>query len=157
MSENADKEKDAGCIVMILITSSLVIGHVMLFLLQGCSVTPSPQYPSGEGWRTLKSADGTYQVGLHIPEPIPLNEEFTARGWVQRDGRPVADSVIVQFDGGMPQHGHGLAVPVETNRQEQGFFSADGVRFHMGGRWLLTVDVQDGPHLERAREWVEIR
>ncbi len=118
---------------------------------------PLREPPSGPGWLKMSSWDGTYVLSFQFFEEIPFNEEIVVEGVVFRDGRPLPDSAIVHFDGGMPHHGHGLAVPVETTRLPHGGFRAEGVRFHMTGRWLLTVDVQEGPYLERAHAWVRIR
>ena len=118
---------------------------------------PLPEPPSGPGWLKMSSWDGTYVLSFQFSEEIPFNEEIVVEGVVFRDGRPLPDSALVYFDGGMPHHGHGLAVPVETTRLPHGGFRAEGVRFHMTGRWLLTVDVQEGPYLERAHAWVRIR
>jgi hypothetical protein len=156
-SDNSESSESPGCIILVLVIFSLLIGLVMLLFLVGCQAPPAAVVPQGPGWKSLISADGSYQVMLYIPDPAPLNQEFTAHGTVFKDGEPISEDVEVVFDGGMPQHAHGLAVPVETIRRPAGGFAAAGVRFHMGGRWLLTVDIIEGPHLERARGWVEIR
>jgi hypothetical protein len=160
--QHIDSDQDGnsdgpGCLILILVMISLLLGLLLLFFIAGCQGTATPALPTGPGWKTIASGDGTYQVLLHLPDPAPLNQEFTASGRVLKGGEPISDDAVVHFDGGMPQHAHGLAVPVVTTRRPDGGFEAQGVRFHMGGRWLLTVDVEEGPHLERARTWVEIR
>ncbi|MEE2882881.1 MAG: FixH family protein [Planctomycetota bacterium] len=157
MDSMHDQSDGPGWIIIIGVVISLLVGMAMLMLmLAGCQSTPAVVLPSGPGWLQMRSADGTYQISLKIPDKPPLNQEITVEGVVSRSGDPIAAAAEVHFDGGMPQHGHGLAVPVETSRLAASGFRAEGVRFHMSGRWLITLDVREGPHLERARAWVDI-
>jgi hypothetical protein len=151
-----DQSEGPGWIIIVAVLISLVLGLVMLLMIAGCNNPAAMVLPSGSGWLQMRSADGTYQISLKIPDQPPLNEEITVEGIVLRGGEPISQQAKVHFDAGMPQHGHGLAVPVETTRLSESGFRAHGVRFHMSGRWLITVDVQEGPHLERARAWVVI-
>ena len=152
-----DQSEGPGWVIIIGVVISLVVGLMMLLMIAGCQHNAAMVLPSGSGWLQMRSADGTYQISLKIPDHPPLNEEFTVEGIVVREGKPISQQARIHFDAGMPQHGHGLAVPVETTRISESGFRAQGVRFHMSGRWLITVDVQEGPHLERARAWVVIR
>ena len=113
-SDQDGNSDDPGCLILILVLISLLLGLVLLFFIAGCQGTATPALPTGQGWKTITSGDGTYQVLLHLPDPAPLNQEFTASGWVLKGGEPISDDVVVHFDGGMPQHAHGLAVPVVT-------------------------------------------
>ncbi|MGE4620227.1 MAG: hypothetical protein AAEJ04_10520 [Planctomycetota bacterium] len=154
MEESSD---GPGCFIIIGAVISLLLGLGVLFLVSGCQGTPVITLPTGVGWLQMRSADGTYQIALNLPENPPLNQELLVEGVVLRSGQVLSEEAQIRFDGGMPQHGHGLAVPVETHRRSGSGFVAEGVRFHMRGRWLITLDVQEGPHLERARAWVVIR
>ncbi len=150
-----DQSDGPGWIIIIGVVISLLIGLAMLMMV-GCQTTPPVVLPTGEGWLQMRSADGTYLIALKIPDQPPLNQEITVEGIVSRAGEPISTAAEVHFDGGMPHHGHGLAVPVETSRIASSGFRAEGVRFHMSGRWLITLDVKEGPHLERARAWVDV-
>lgn len=174
MEPEYEGSEGPGWWILGVLAISLVLGLVML-LMVGCQ----PQVPqireSAEPPQesvelpfaampaiqadqlALVSADGTYRVILDFPESPPENREFVVTGTVYESTGPVTDEVEVVFDAGMPHHGHGLALEVETTRDAKGRFATPGVRFHMKGRWLLTVDIQDGPHLERARAWVRVR
>ena len=57
------------------------------------------------------------------------------------DGTPVkAEQVAV--NGGMPQHGHGLPTkPRATRRTPDGDVIVDGMKFNMGGWWVVTFKV----------------
>ena len=57
------------------------------------------------------------------------------------DGKPVDDATIA-VDGGMPQHGHGLPTkPRVTKRLGDGEHVVDGMKFNMGGWWVVKLRV----------------
>ena len=89
------------------------------------------------------SEAGLYRVAI-APETgaIPLG---TIHSWVVEvataAGEPFAPTRLA-FDGGMPQHGHGLpTAPRVTRSLGTGRFLVEGVKFHMGGDWTLRVEV----------------
>jgi len=48
----------------------------------------------------------------------------------------------VNFDGGMPSHGHGFVTrPRITRNLGGGEFLVEGVKFHMPGDWVLQITV----------------
>lgn len=60
------------------------------------------------------------------------------------DGKPVDDARI-GVDGGMPQHGHGLpTAPQMTAALGQGRYRIEGVKFNMGGWWVIRLTVTSG-------------
>jgi len=68
------------------------------------------------------TGDGSYRVVLEFPEDPPENQEFEVTGTVYDASGPVGEDVKVIFDAGMPHHGHGLALDVETGRSADGRF-----------------------------------
>ena len=58
------------------------------------------------------------------------------------DGAPV-DSAAIAVDGGMPQHGHGLPTrPRVTQALGGGDYLVSGMKFNMGGWWVVTFRMQ---------------
>ena len=56
-------------------------------------------------------------------------------------GAPV-DSAAIAVDGGMPQHGHGLPTkPVVTRHLGNGDYVVEGMKFNMGGWWVVKFRV----------------
>ncbi len=63
-------------------------------------------------------------------------------------GEPV-EGAVIEVDGGMPAHDHGLPTqPRVTAELGGGDYRLDGVRFHMRGRWemVVTISADDGEH-----------
>lgn len=98
---------------------------------------------------------GLYRVHLE-PEggAIPLSR---LHGWIvsvrDAEGRPFEPARLA-FSGGMPQHGHGLVTaPRVTRSLGAGRFLVEGVKFHMGGEWILRVELvgPGGPDVARFR------
>ena len=57
------------------------------------------------------------------------------------DESPVTGAEIA-VTGGMPDHDHGLpTLPVVTRETSPGRYLLEGVRFHMPGRWQLTLTI----------------
>lgn len=93
--------------------------------------------------REKASAAGLYAVAIE-PEAEPVQQGSLHR-WIVTvttpEGEPVADAEIT-VDGGMPQHGHGLpTAPQSTGHIGEGRYRIEGVRFNMGGWWVLNFAI----------------
>ena len=93
--------------------------------------------------REKASAAGLYAVAIE-PEVEPV-QQGSLHGWILTvttpEGEPVADAEIT-VDGGMPQHGHGLpTAPQSTGHIGEGRYRIEGVRFNMGGWWVLNFAI----------------
>ncbi|BBK38111.1 hypothetical protein STAQ_31890 [Allostella sp. ATCC 35155] len=92
------------------------------------------------------------------PEPaeFELGEVFRLRIVLcGRAGAPAPD--LVRLDAWMPEHGHGMNYAPLLSREADGSWRADGMVFHMAGRWEITFDVGTPSRTERlvAEEAVE--
>ena len=109
--------------------------------------------------RTARSADGTYEVswepvGGAIPEADPFSIAFEVR---RTDGSPLEGACVVRVDAEMPHHGHGMnLVPTVRREGDAARFVADGMLFHMPGRWVLAIDVEESGLSERTQWYVDI-
>jgi hypothetical protein len=100
--------------------------------------------PSQTGARVERIGEsGLYRIAI-APEggAIPLR---AMHAWVVEvataAGEPFEPTRLA-FDGGMPQHGHGLpTAPRVTRSLGTGRFLVEGVKFNMGGDWTLRVEV----------------
>jgi hypothetical protein len=102
--------------------------------------TLPPAQEFGLGPRT--SADGRFVAQVEPREPIRVNRLHAWRLDVRdRDGNGVAGASVT-VDGGMPQHGHGLPTrPRVTEDLGHGGYEVDGMRFNMGGWWVVTFRI----------------
>ena len=93
--------------------------------------------------RTRTSESGRYTA------TIKPDGDSIPQGKLQRwtlhletaNGAPV-DLCTVTVDGGMPQHGHGLPTkPRVTRRLGNGDHLVEGMKFNMGGWWVVKFRV----------------
>ena len=60
-------------------------------------------------------------------------------------GAPI-DVAKITIDGGMPQHGHGLPTkPIVTSQLGNGDHRVEGMKFNMGGWWVVKFRVNATP------------
>lgn len=84
--------------------------------------------------------------------PPPLNQLQTWTLTVTTpDGRPVEGAQIT-VDGDMPGHGHGLPTqPEVTQDLGEGRYLVEGMKFQMGGWWVVDFIVTAGGMTDQAR------
>ena len=78
-------------------------------------------------------------------DPVVINETHS---WVinieNADENPVIDADI-SIDGGMPEHNHGFpTAPRVTENLGDGDYLLEGMRFNMGGVWVLALEISSG-------------
>lgn len=91
---------------------------------------------------TQTSAAQMYTVTMSPAESIKVGKLHSWNIQVRTvDGTPV-DSATITVDGGMPQHGHGLPTkPLVTRQLGDGRHLVEGMKFNMGGWWVVKFDV----------------
>ena len=68
-----------------------------------------------------------------------------------------ADATLARVDATMPEHRHGMNYRPSLTPLGGGRWRADGLVFHMAGRWELRFDIVDGAgRTERLRESVTL-
>ena len=98
------------------------------------------------GARTIDNAH--YVVAFATtPAPIVESEHFVVDFEVcPREGKQPDE---VRVDANMPEHRHGMNYRTVVTRTAPGRYRAEGLLFHMRGRWELTFDVMQGSSIER--------
>ncbi len=76
-------------------------------------------------------------------KPIKIN---TMHAWIlhvkDKNNTPVTDAKIT-VEGGMPEHNHGLPTqPQVTKNLGNGDYLLEGLRFHMGGWWTVSMNIE---------------
>ena len=73
--------------------------------------------------------------------PVPTN---ALQSWTltvtDQAGRTVPNAVI-EVDGDMPEHGHGLPTTPKVRNLGGGKYLLEGLKFHMPGWWVVTLDI----------------
>jgi len=86
------------------------------------------------------------------PAAIPLDKHFQLD--IAVCGAPVA---ALRVDADMPAHRHGMNYRTTVTGAGEGRFSAQGLMFHMPGRWRLIFDVDSGGRTQRLTQEIEVR
>ena len=102
------------------------------------------EVPANLDYSTTRVSDKSiFRVSyLSTEKTIPVNKMHQWTLHVETvDGKPVENATI-QVDGDMPQHGHGLPTsPRVTKYLGNGDYLIDGMKFQMGGWWLMDFTI----------------
>ena len=95
---------------------------------------------SADKWVTSR---GVYTVSFESSlEPIEINQ---IHSWILRitsNGKPVTGASLT-VTGGMPAHDHGMPTrPRVTAELGNGEYRLEGMRFHMGGDWEVSIEIK---------------
>ncbi len=90
-------------------------------------------------------------------DPVVINETHAWTLHIEAsDGSPVTDAEIA-IDGGMPEHNHGFPTsPRVTENLGEGDYLLEGMRFNMGGVWVLTLEISSGEQSDTVTFEVEL-
>lgn len=90
------------------------------------------------------------------PSPVPVGRHF-AVDFVVCPAAGAAPAQEVRVDANMPAHKHGMNYRATVVRARDGTYRADGLLFHMPGRWELTFDVVQGNGTQRLASSLDVR
>jgi hypothetical protein len=111
--------------------------------LQGCMLFAKP--PANLDYsRTRASEGGLYRATIRPKgDSIPKGKLQSWTLHIETSASAPVDSAVVAVDGGMPQHGHGLPTkPRVTRALGNGDHLVEGMKFNMGGWWVVKFDVR---------------
>ena len=119
--------------------SMTACSHAMM-MIHGTGAKRPAASEFGLGPRS--SAEGRYVATLEPARPLHPRQMQTVRVTVRdAEGRAI-DEAQISVDGGMPQHGHGLPTqPQVTQRLGNGDYLAEGMKFQMGGWWVVDFTI----------------
>ena len=100
--------------------------------------------------RTL--AAGRYAVAYRaVPQKIPLGQHFALELAVCANaGAPPFEELTV--DARMPEHGHGMNYKTSVRRTADGRYRAEGLLFHMPGRWEIIIELRAAARTDRVTQ-----
>jgi hypothetical protein len=101
-----------------------------------------PPAESEFGMGPRRSGGGAYTASLIVDGELALRKLQSVRVSVADSAGLPIEGATISVDGGMPQHGHGLPTqPRVTRSLGQGEYLVEGLRFNMGGWWVLNLAV----------------
>ena len=128
----------------IYITRSILLAFVAL--LNACMMFARPPRDLDYG-RVRTSEAGLYR-GTIRPDGDSIPKGKLQKWTLHLEnaaGVPV-DVAKITIDGGMPQHGHGLPTkPLVTTLLGNGDYRVEGMKFNMGGWWVVKFRVNATP------------
>ena len=117
---------------------------ILSAVVAGCAMHAGAAVPANLDYGQARlSEQSVYRVTYRADSaPIPINRMHTWTLHVETaDGRPVSDATV-QVDGDMPQHLHGLPTrPRVTRNLGNGDYLVEGIKFQMGGWWVMAFTV----------------
>jgi hypothetical protein len=123
----------------------------------GGDVTSPDTNPMGNPRRTMTSNGEFFVTYGPEPAPIPLNEIFKIEVSVYDTDEmetPV-EGASIEVEARMPKHGHGMNTDPVIEKESNGVYIADGLKFHMPGtpeaKWVITVTVETSDTSDEAR------
>lgn len=126
----------------ILNTVATAIVAIGLLVLTGCIMFMKPA--DLDYRRTRVSEQGLFRATIKpAGDSIPRGKLQTWTLHLETAAGEAVDSATITVDGGMPQHGHGLPTkPLVTRHLGQGEHLVEGMKFNMGGWWVVKFRVQ---------------
>jgi hypothetical protein len=101
--------------------------------------------PSGFAARGRLASKDVFVVFRTVPATIEIGRHFSVEAIVC--ATPASQALRV--DAHMPEHRHGMNYRPTVSTTGGGRYVADGLMFHMPGRWELVFDVERGGQTER--------
>jgi hypothetical protein len=102
----------------------------------------------------MAEGDGVRVAFVARPMPVPLNQHFTLELAPCGDAR---DASSLQLDADMPAHRHGMNYRAMVAPLRDGVYRAQGLMFHMPGRWRVIVDVVVDGRARRATREIDVQ
>jgi hypothetical protein len=130
-----------AALAAIVVAGGFVAGHMLSAPPADLDLSRSKPTEQGVFVAAIEPEAGTFRQGeLH--------------SWVltlkKPDGTPVEDASIA-VDGGMPDHNHGLPTsPQVTAHLGKGRYQVEGVKFNMGGWWVLRFAISSPAGADEA-------
>jgi hypothetical protein len=97
-----------------------------------------------------------YVLGYRtVPPKIEIGKHFSVEAVVcPKAAAPPPKTVAV--DAHMPEHRHGMNYRATVSSQGEGRYRADGLMFHMPGRWQFVFEVEGASKRERLTKDVVV-
>jgi YtkA-like len=88
----------------------------------------------------VAAADGARIAFVSRPETVPVGRHFDLE-FVVCSAAAVRRDAAIQVDADMPAHRHGMNYHTTVSTLSPGVYRAQGLLFHMPGRWRVIFDL----------------
>jgi hypothetical protein len=122
------------------------LSAALVALLIAAAAVEACELPAGFTPRGRLESAGVTVVFRTLPPAIELGRHFAVEALVCGDG---ASPLLTRVDAQMPEHRHGMNYRPTLAGQGNGRYLAEGLLFHMPGRWELSFDVEAGERRTR--------
>ena len=131
-----------------------------VLLAMACAIAWAPAamaQPCAELAGAKKVESERYSLSYRTkPAKLAVSQHFSVEMTVcPKSGQPAPESVRV--DGFMPEHNHGMNYRAVIKPGEGGRYFADGLMFHMPGRWDFIFEVSGGGKTDRMTATVMLQ
>ena len=109
----------------------------------------TPEFATGKGTKAQTIDSKKYGLAYRTqPEKIVIGQHFAVElALCAKDNAATPDSVRV--DAHMPEHRHGMNYKTAVTSSGAGKYRAEGLMFHMPGRWEYIFEVRASGATER--------
>jgi hypothetical protein len=126
------------------------LGAGLAVVLLGAGAVDACEVPPGFTPRGRLESSGIVVLFRTVPPAIVIGRHFAVETLVCAEG-PAA--VLAHVNADMPEHRHGMNYRPTIAAKGAGRWVADGLLFHMPGRWQLSFDVErDGRRTRLATD-----
>lgn len=123
---------------------ALTLLFLLLALTSGMAAAAERGCPAALGAGAVRAESEHYMVVYRtVPERVEINRSFAVEAQVCTKGQ-AAQPTGLRVDANMPAHRHGMNYRPSVVAEGAGRFRAEGLLFHMPGRWQFVFDV-DAP------------
>lgn len=126
-------------------------------------LSPVAALACGDGTATWTVGDGVLTVAFSVagplpgdgarPGPPPVSRHFALVG---RVCAPAGQASGLRVDADMPAHRHGMNYRTTVQWSPDGHWRAEGLLWHMPGRWRIVLDVQTAQGPRRLTQTVDV-
>ena len=112
--------------------------------VMGLRMARMSDVPSDLDYSTTRASDkGLFKVSYTASTgTVPVNQMHQWTLHVETADGQTVENATIAVDGDMPQHGHGLPTkPRVTKYLGNGDYLVDGMKFQMGGWWLMDFTI----------------
>jgi hypothetical protein len=128
--------------------ASLGVALVVAGFMTATASAATCEPPAGFVPRGRIESETTVVVFRTVPATIEIGRLFSLEAIVcTKLPGPIAQGLRV--DAQMPEHRHGMNYRPRVSKTDESRYVAEGLLFHMPGRWELVFDVDRGTGSER--------